>query len=142
MLETHAKVHRIRQADAAAGLGSTDVLPRIAKQFVEEEGVILCLDEFQVTDVADAMILKELFSALFAAGCIVVSTSNRAPENLYYNGINRESFLPFIDVLKSRCDVISMDAMTDYRTLVAQEEGLIHFPSNDPASKKTNGFNL
>lgn len=136
MLEVHAKVHKIRtEAMQSTGNPATDPLPRIAKQFVEQEGVVLCLDEFQVTDVADAMILKELFSSIFACGGIVISTSNRAPDNLYYNGINRESFLPFIDLLKQRCDVVSMDAMVDYRTLVAQEEGLIHHPLNAETAK-------
>lgn len=138
MLEIHAKLHHIRQNNIKNNIQQTDPLPRIAKQIVDQEGFVLCLDEFQVTDVADAMILKELFSALFASGCIVVATSNRQPDNLYYNGINRDSFLPFIDILKQRCHIVSMDDMIDYRTLVAQEEGLIHFPLNKATNDTMN----
>jgi predicted ATPase len=135
MLEIHSKLHDIRQEGKKSGVQPRDPLIKIANEFIEKEGLILCLDEFQVTDVADAMILKELFSGIFAAGGIVISTSNRKPDDLYKNGINRDSFLPFIDILKQRCEIVSMDDMVDYRTLVAQEEGLIHTPLNHETQK-------
>jgi len=125
MLEIHAKLHAVREESKRTGAQQTDPLIKIANEFIDREGIVLCLDEFQVTDVADAMILKELFSGIFAAGGIVVSTSNRKPDDLYKNGINRDSFLPFIDILKQRCDIVCMDDMVDYRTLVATEEGMV-----------------
>ena len=82
---------------------------------IAAQSPLLCLDEFAVTDIADAMILSRLFGALFARGLTLVTTSNTAPENLYQGGLNRDLFLPFIDVLKQNTDTILLDIDTDYR---------------------------
>jgi protein AFG1 len=92
-----------------------DVVPLVAMELLADAQV-LCFDEFQVTDIADAVILKRLFDILFdVGGIVVVATSNRPPDDLYKGGINRSLFLPFIDTLKERCDVVAMDSLHDYR---------------------------
>jgi len=91
-----------------------DPIPPVAKQ-VAESASLLCFDEFQVTQIADAMILARLFEQLFARGITMVATSNREPGDLYKDGINRPLFVPFIHLLKERCDVFHLSSDRDYR---------------------------
>ncbi len=91
-----------------------DPIPPVAKE-IADRATLLCFDEFQVSDVADAMILGRLFEQLFGFGTIIVATSNRPPHELYRDGINRQLFLPFIAMLQSQLDILRLDAATDYR---------------------------
>lgn len=93
-----------------------DPIPHVARQFALEASV-LCFDEFQVTDIADAMILRRLFEHMLWHGVVCVATSNRHPDELYKNGIQRSSFVPCIELLKEQLGVINLDSGTDYRKL-------------------------
>lgn len=120
MLDIHKRLHIARSS--ASRYGSTDPLPVIGRQ-IRDESRVLCFDEFQVTDIADAMILQRLMGAFWSAGGIMVATSNRAPENLYEDGLNRPLFLPFIALLKQRCEVWPLGGSQDYRILASEEKG-------------------
>jgi protein AFG1 len=115
MLDIHDRIHQYKRIHP-----KSDPLPAVALSLAQEAR-LLCLDEFQVTDIADAMILKRLFSMLWmnhmggSVGMVVVATSNRAPEVLYEGGLNRSLFLPFIHTLKDNMDIIEMHGDKDYR---------------------------
>ena len=124
MLDVHHRIFIYKRKHPRA-----DAIPIIAQQLAQE-AQLLCFDEFQVTDIADAMILKQLFVLLFDLNVLVVATSNRAPDALYEGGINRSLFLPFIDMLKHTSDIISMeDSRKDYR-LETRAGGQSYFWSN------------
>ncbi|CAI7928241.1 unnamed protein product [Closterium sp. NIES-54] len=114
MLSVHSRLQKHK--------GTSDPLEVVATEITSETRV-LCLDEFMVTDVADAMILNRLFKHLFDRGLVLVATSNRPPIRLYENGLQRDLFLPFIALLQSQCVVHEIQSMTDYRKLTAVEQG-------------------
>jgi len=104
----------LRKARAETDESQDDLIARAAKD-VAKDARLLCFDEVHVTDIADAMILGRLFEKLFDLGVVIVATSNRAPEDLYKNGLNRQLFLPFIAMLTERLDVMQLAAAQDYR---------------------------
>jgi cell division protein ZapE len=114
MADVHARVHRWRQMRKRGEIVGEDPIAPVAAALAGEAW-LLCFDEFGVRDIADAMILGRLFTALFAAGVVVVATSNAAPGDLYKDGLNRALFLPFVATMRERLDVVELAARTDFR---------------------------
>jgi cell division protein ZapE len=114
MADVHVRLHRWRQARKKGEVEGEDPIAPVAAELAREAS-LLCFDEFAVRDIADAMILGRLFTALFEAGVVVVATSNVAPDDLYKDGLNRALFLPFVALLNERLDIVELDARTDYR---------------------------
>lgn len=108
MLEIHAAIHAHRQVSGA------DPLPVVAAA-VAAAAKLLCFDELQVRDVADAAIVSRLFAALFDAGTVIVATSNRPPDDLYRGGLNRALFLPFVALVENRMEIVPLNGPVDYR---------------------------
>jgi cell division protein ZapE len=111
MLEVHARLHDLQKGAVEA----EGILPRLARDLAKEAW-LLCFDEFHVGNIADAMILGRLFSGLFEHGAVVVATSNWAPDELYKNGLQRDRFLPFIDLIKTRMQMHQLQGAVDHRT--------------------------
>jgi cell division protein ZapE len=129
MRDIHAEVHRLRQMP---GNDEGDPLPGIADA-IAEETTLLCLDEMEVRDIADAMIVARVFARLFARGVVVVTTSNRHPDDLYKDGLQRDKFLPFIALLKDKLDLLQLEARQDYRIGRILGESVYHTPDDDAA---------
>jgi len=119
MLEIHQRLHLIRKS----GKGRADVAT-VAEDVVRESGELFCFDEFNVTDVGDAVILRTLFDKMWECGAVVVSTSNRRPDDLYLNGIQRDLFKPCIHAIKEKCVVHHLDSETDFRLLMTHSSQL------------------
>jgi cell division protein ZapE len=114
MADVHERVHGYRQEIKNGETNELDPIQRTAAA-IAEESWLLCFDEFHVTDIADAMILGRLFTRLFELGVVMVATSNLAPGDLYMDGLNRALFLPFIALLERHCEVVRLEARTDFR---------------------------
>ncbi|AXI44853.1 cell division protein ZapE [Sulfitobacter sp. SK012] len=108
MQEIHGAMHEVRKT------GVDDAIAPVAAD-VAASVRLLAFDEMQITDITDAMIVGRLFQALFAAGVVVITTSNRVPDDLYKHGLNRDLFLPFIELIKDQMEVWELTSPTDYR---------------------------
>jgi cell division protein ZapE len=114
-----------------------DPIPHVAAS-IARRAQLLCFDELHVTDIADAMILGRLFKKLFEAQVVLVATSNAAPSELYRNGLQRESFLPFIDLIEERMDVLELAAAKDYRLERLTGQTLYFTPLDEAARRALN----
>jgi cell division protein ZapE len=124
----HRFMQEIRR-ELHARTGQADPLVGVARDFVRETR-LLCLDEFHITDITDAMLMKRLLEALFEQGLVIVTTSNFAPDALYLHGLQRAQFLPAIDLMKQNLDVVNVDSGTDYRLRELEKAGIYHVESN------------
>ncbi len=116
-----------------------DPLDKVAASIAQGTRV-LCFDEFFVSDIGDAMILGRLLEGLFSRGVTLVTTSNASPDELYKEGLQRQRFLPAIELLKRHTDVINMDGGTDYRLRILQKAGTYLTPDDEKAAEKLNYF--
>jgi protein AFG1 len=124
--QVHTRIHHLKEQELTIKGRNFTVDTSLANNPIYRVGLqlaselsVLCLDEFQVTDIADAVILSQLFGVLFQYGTVVVATSNRPPEDLYEGGLNRGYFLPFVDLLKKHCIVHRIESSQDYRRAMA-----------------------
>jgi len=108
MVDTHAHIHQLRKN------GNGEEIATVARA-IAASATLLCFDEFQVSDVADAMILGRLFQHLFELGVVIVATSNTAPKHLYEGGLNRQLFLPFIALIEKKLGIVELNGPHDYR---------------------------
>ena len=126
MIDIHKRLHRLKSVSKGSSKSIGDSIMEQITNELMDEAYLLCFDEFQVTDIADAMILKSLFESMLAKGAIVVATSNRPPQDLYKNGLQRSLFLPFIQTLSESTNVHSLMASSrDYRILKSTNQALV-----------------
>ena len=123
----------------ARSTGADDPIEMAAADLVRR-GAVICFDEMEVRDIADAMILARLFSGMLKRGVIVVATSNRHADDLYKNGLHRDRFLPFIDLLKQRCEMCQLDDGTDWRGAVLADLPAWHVPSQTARPQLESAF--
>ena len=118
------------------GGGADPIIP-LAKS-IANKAHVLCFDELVVTDITDAMLLSRLFGALWQHGITVVATSNRAPDDLYKDGLNRKLFLPFIAMMKRKCKIFNFDGDTDHRLRHLSQAPVYYHPLNSTSQDSIN----
>jgi len=134
----HRMMHDVH--DRLSKLGDIeDPLDSVADSIAAETQV-LCFDEFFVSDIADAMILGRLLDGLFRRGVTLIATSNSKPDDLYLEGLQRQRFLPAIDLINQHTDVVHMDSGTDYRLRLLRKAGTFLTPDDEQAHQKLNFF--
>ena len=121
MIDVHKRLHKKQQGSSQHSQHTAnDLVDQVAMDMIRDAW-LLCFDEFQVTHISDAIIMKRIFSVLFELGAVVVATSNRPPKDLYLNGLNRPLFTPFIPMLEAFCKVHDIGEEVDYRMISTQE---------------------
>eukprot|EP00913_Durusdinium_trenchii_P032882 g30782.t1 len=136
MIDVHSRLHQKQKGSSAKTDSTADDL---VEQDMMREAWLLCFDEFQVTHISDAIIMKRIFSVLFELGAVVVATSNRPPKDLYLNGLNRPLFLPFIPMLEAFCKVHDIGAEVDYRMSSSRDDDddRVYLTPNGPDEKRS-----
>jgi cell division protein ZapE len=134
MVDVHARIQEFRHRQKYGEIEDGDPLAMTAAA-IAQETTLLCFDEFIVTDIADAMILGRLFEKLFAAGLVMVATSNVPPSDLYKDGLNRTLFVPFIHLLEERLVAVELQARTDFRQEKLAGVKSWHVPADKKAKK-------
>lgn len=127
MIDVHARLAEARKSETG------DPIPPVVEA-LKDEAQLLCFDEMVVNNMADAAIMSRLFAGLIAARVTIVTTSNRPPDDLYKDGLNRQLFLPFIDLIKDRLDVLGLNGPTDYRRDRLGDATLWHVPNGPEAT--------
>jgi cell division protein ZapE len=130
MQDAHTRIHAWKRANP----DGTDPIPPLADT-IAAEAALVCFDEFQVNDIADAMILGRLFEALFDRGVVVVATSNTRPDDLFKGQPGRDAFLPFIALLKRKLELLTMDAGRDFRRHRLRGMSIWHVPADARAER-------
>ena len=125
MRDIHAEIHRRRQLGMYEDEG--DPIPGMADG-IADNATLLCLDEMEIRDIADAMIVGRLFQKLFARGVVVVTTSNRHPDDLYKHGLQRDRFVPFIAIIKEKLELHELESAQDYRLGRLAGQAVYHAP--------------
>ena len=134
MLDVHNNIQLLRESGQGA-----NPLQQIAQE-ISQSVRLLCFDEFQIYDIADAMVLSELFRELFRLNVTVVATSNVAPEELYKDGLQRSRFLPFIPLIKNNMAVLNLDSGLDYRQQALRDNGTYFIQAEDHMLKLFNAL--
>jgi len=141
MLDIHARLENWHSLSAkertqrGSRTNDDDPIPAVARQ-IANEATLLCFDELQITDIADAMVVSRLFENLFNYGVIVVATSNRVPDELYKNGLNRQRLIPFIERINEVLKIVPLDGPTDYRYDRLKGARTYFYPVNEETTTK------
>ncbi len=138
MAEAHAAIYAWRQADRHKKAKGDDPIAAVADA-IAGDALLLCFDEFHVTDITDAMILGRLFTALLERGVVIVATSNVEPDGLYKDGLNRALFVPSISLIKARMEVVELTARTDYRREKLQGQKSWYAPADEKSAAALSG---
>ena len=133
MRDTHERIAVARKRHDG------DPVPHVAAE-IAREAMLLCFDELHVTDIADAMILSRLLAGLFEHQVVIVATSNAAPSELYRDGLNRQLFIPFIDLLEDTMEIIALESPTDYRLKYLEGRKIYFAPADDHAHAAMRGI--